>query len=629
MNIIGNSDIQFLNTLWGNLAIEELVRNNVKMFSISPGSRSTPLTAAAARNDRADKIIIYDERSSAFFALGYAQAKKMAAAVITTSGTAAANLFPAIVEASMSKIPMIILTADRPPELQDVGANQTINQNDLYGKYVKWFFNISCPDFNISPETLLTTIDYASYMSMNSPSGPVHLNFMFREPLEPVEAFTYRERIEKEGNYIKNIKKWILLSYPFTQYRMSLKKVEKEIFSYIKGILKNSSSGLVSIGRLNSDEERNQVSFLAEKLGWPVYADITSGLRFGRFGTNMIKHFDQELLNDAFNKKACPQTLLHFGGPITSKRFAQFFNSNRPEKHLVIKSDGSRFDPAHSVTDFIDADIDVFCKELLKVLDLSAGKNGLVCKDNKKVTEFKRFYDDCAKAAQGIIEKAVEKESEKVVVLDPGETAAKEAGQSNISEAAIARIVSGHIPEGSALFLSSSMPIRDMELYASEVNKNIITGTNRGASGIDGIISTAAGFSSGAEKICTLIIGDIAFIHDLNTLSVIKLNNSHLIIILINNHGGGIFDFLPISSSGDIFEKYFVTPHDFDFELAIRNFGISYFKVDDARAFTKTYTNALKKQGSTVIEVITERKYNLHFRRSIKKEIIETFLKKV
>jgi len=176
------------NELWGKLIIEELIRNNVNYFCISPGSRSTPLVCAAARNKKAQKVICFDERGNAFHALGYAQAAKKPAAVIVTSGTAAANLFPAIVEAHQSSIPMIILTADRPPELLDTGANQTINQVEIFGRYVKWFFGFPCPDKNINPKMILTAIDYAAYLSSRSPEGPVHINCMFREPLEPCEC---------------------------------------------------------------------------------------------------------------------------------------------------------------------------------------------------------------------------------------------------------------------------------------------------------------------------------------------------------------------------------------------------------------------------------------------------------
>src|SRR5450830_603279 len=176
-----------LNDLWGRLIIEELVRNGIDYFCISPGSRSTPLTAAAARNKKAKKIICFDERGSAFHALGYAQAKGQPAVVIVTSGTAVANLFPAVVEAHQNNIPMIVLTADRPPELMDVGANQTINQTNIFGIYAKWHFGFPCPDTNISPKMLLTAIDYAVYLSTSSPEGPVHINCMFREPLEPDE----------------------------------------------------------------------------------------------------------------------------------------------------------------------------------------------------------------------------------------------------------------------------------------------------------------------------------------------------------------------------------------------------------------------------------------------------------
>ncbi|NIR47646.1 2-succinyl-5-enolpyruvyl-6-hydroxy-3-cyclohexene-1-carboxylic-acid synthase, partial [candidate division KSB1 bacterium] len=190
-----------INALWGDLIVEELLRNDIDFFCISPGSRSTPLTVAVARKPRAKKQIMYDERSAAFFALGYVRATEKPAVLICTSGTAAANYYPAIIEAAMDYLPMIILSADRPPELRDTAANQTIRQPNLYSDYVKWKFDMPCPDLNIPPAMVLTTVDQLVYQSMRAPGGPVHLNCMFREPLAPIKA-------EVNPAYFNGLKKW-------------------------------------------------------------------------------------------------------------------------------------------------------------------------------------------------------------------------------------------------------------------------------------------------------------------------------------------------------------------------------------------------------------------------------------
>ncbi len=583
------------NELWGKLIIEELIRNNVNYFCISPGSRSTPLVCAAARNKKAQKVICFDERGNAFHALGYAQAAKKPAAVIVTSGTAAANLFPAIVEAHQSSIPMIILTADRPPELLDTGANQTINQVEIFGRYVKWFFSFPCPDKNINPKMILTAIDYAAYLSSRSPEGPVHINCMFREPLEPCECDEENE-FEKEDTF--NLGKWSKSKKPYTFYRSSkVTPADLNTVKQISEIIKEEQKGLISIGTLRTAEEKKEILKLVKKINWPVYADITSCLRLSdEINTNIIKHFDPEISSPGFNKKASPDTVIHFGGKITSKRFHQFLKQNHPENYIIIKDNPIRYDPVHLVTMHVESDIVTFCRDI----------SGMI--ETKEKTEFKYFYDIMAKKAQEIIEKFI------------NEKAAAD-------EIFVARCISEEIPDKSCLFLSNSMPVRDLELYGKSSSKEIIIGSNRGASGIDGIISSAIGFTNGFLKICTLLIGDIAFMHDLNSLSAINFLRKPLVIVVINNNGGGIFHFLPVVKIRDIFEKYFVAPHNLNFEGAAKTFKIKYFSVSGNNEFRKTYKDALKsaeeKNTSSIIEVFTDRENNLKLRKEIKYKIIK------
>ena len=198
-----NTNFPNINTLWAHLVIEELVRNGVTKFIISPGGRSTPLTAAAASHDLTEVIMHFDERGAAYYALGCSKAQNKPVALICTSGTATANYFPAIIEASMDFVPLIVLTADRPDELRDSGANQTIDQVNLYGNYPRFFFDMPSPTVEIEPEFIFTTIDQACYRSLTSPSGPVHLNFKFRDPLAPVgENINYKNYFNSISNYL-------------------------------------------------------------------------------------------------------------------------------------------------------------------------------------------------------------------------------------------------------------------------------------------------------------------------------------------------------------------------------------------------------------------------------------------
>ena len=589
-------DVNF-NELWGKIIIEELIRNGVNYFCISPGSRSTPLVCAAARNKKAQKIICFDERGSAFHALGYAQATNKPAAVIVTSGTAVANLFPAIVEAHQNNIPMIVLTADRPPELQDTGANQTINQVDIFGRFVKWFFGFPCPDQSIHPKMLLTAIDYAVYLSARSPEGPVQVNCMFREPLEPDE-YIGKNKPALEDQY--NLSNWNRSKSPYTLYSDSkITCSNPAAIKQISEIISKEDKGLISIGSLKTREERTEVLELVKKIKWPVYADITSSLRLNdEIGTNIIKHFDQEILSPEFNKKASPKTVIHFGGKITSKRLHQFINQNHPKNFIIVKDNPIRYDPIHLATHHVETDIVCFCHEISQLI--TSGRQ----------SDFKDFYSIRAEKVQEIIENNINEEAE-------------------ADEVFVSRCISKEIPDKSCLFLSNSMPIRDLELYGESSSKEILIGSNRGASGIDGIISSAIGFANGFEEICTLLIGDIAFIHDLNSLASVKSLKKAIIIVVINNNGGGIFHFLPIVKIKDIFEDYFAAPHNFNFEGAAKSFKINYFSTSKNKDFRKIYKNALKsaqeKESSSIIEVFTDREHNLRLRKEIKDKILKVF----
>ena len=574
-----------LNTFWARLIVEELVRCGVDYFCISPGSRSTPLTAAVALNPAAKSIICYDERGSAFHALGYARATNRPAAVITTSGTAAANLYPAVVEASTDHVPMVLLIADRPPELIDVGANQTMSQERLFGRFARWQFDLPCPVAEIAPEFVLTTIDQAVYQSGWGDSGPVHINCRYREPLVPDESYV-------DDAYTRNIQRWVSCETPYTSYSEPAVLPSSESIEIVCRIIGKADRGMLVVGRLSSQGQRDAVAGLAARLNWPVYADVTSGLRLGEVGTNVIRYFDQEFLSDEFNQQVCPEVVLHIGGRVTSKRVPQFFDANRCEHYIVIKDTPERFDPIHTVTMHVQGDIVAACDNLVanvKVRDAS---------------DYAKFFAERASDVSKLIARRI-------------------AEVSFINEPFVAAEVSRAIPEDSCLFLSSSMPIRDVDLYGVSGRKGLKVAANRGISGIDGVISTAAGFAAGSECVTTLVIGDLAFIHDLNGLSTLGKATYPVVIVLVNNKGGGIFHFLPISNHADVFEEFFATPHDFSFGGACQTFGLDYYNAHSKESFSQSYSSAVSSGRSAVIEVGTDRDDNLKLRRSIKKEIID------
>ena len=561
-----------LNIAWASILVEELIRNGVDYFCVSPGSRSSPLAIAVARNKNARSIICYDERGSSFHALGYARAKGRPAAVITTSGTAVANCFPTVIEASMDHVPLIILTADRPVELQDVKANQTIDQQNIFGRYVRYFFNLPCPETSIPPQMILTTIDHAVFRSMSPPKGPVHINCMFREPLSP-------EKRSFPDDYLIPIKDWLLSNRPYTEYHIPKPLIEDEEIKEISKIINDAENGLLILGRIDA-KEKEKVLKLLEKIDWPIFSDIRSNI----WTEKRISHFPLILSSI---EDISFDIVLHIGETVVSKHLIQLLERTKPF-YIVVKEHPFRQDPSHLSGMQIQADIGDFCEKIAPYLD----------------TKKSRSYD---------LLKEISFKTERML---------KEIFEKNgINEASLAYWISKYIPEKSGLFLSNSMPIRDMDMFGN-IRKDVIVEANRGASGIDGIIATSTGFASGLKRPVTLIIGDIAFIHDLNSLFILKKLNLPLVIILINNNGGGIFSFLPISGFPDLFEKYFVTPHNISsFKEIIESFGIRYLLIKDRDELLDAYRDSIKREDTSILEVRIERKKNKAFHMHIQKMI--------
>ncbi len=576
-----------LNALWANLIVEELVRSKVDYFCLSPGSRNSPLTVAIAYNKKNCRVIHYDERGTAFHALGYARATRRPAVLVCTSGTAVANFLPAIIEASMDMVPLIVLTADRPPELRHTGANQTIDQVKIFGSYTKWFFDLPCPDEMIAPEVVLTTIDQAVYRAMRAPAGPVHINCMFREPLAPIST-------QKDfGRYLSSIMGWMDNHRPYTEYSSPCIRPHVDVVEHVAGILNNVDRGILVVGRLTSKKEREAAQKISQILNWPTFADISSGLRLGVADDNVIAHFDQLLLSDEFVENCRPFSVIHFGGVPTSKRLLQLLEKGQPENYIMVAAHPFRHDPGHRVTMRLEADMTEFCEELIAHL----GKQ-------KRTSWLDGFV-----ARSQLIERIFKE------AIDADDT---------LSEPAVARLISQHIHTGSGLFLASSMPIRDMDMYADPQGSSVTVGCNRGASGIDGTIASAAGFTHGLNKPVTLLIGDLAFLHDVNSLALLKSLAKPLITVVINNDGGALFSFLPIAQVKEVFEPFFGTPHGLSFDKATDMFGIDYYCPDSKESFITSYISAQKENRSAIIEIKSDRSENFRIHQEIEKRIKST-----
>ena len=574
-----------INSFWAYLIVEELIRNQVTYFCISPGSRSTPLTIAAATHPAVESTICYDERGASYFAIGYARAVKKPAVVICTSGTALANCLPAVIEASNDMIPIIIISADRPPELRETGANQTIDQVKIFQNYTRWEHDLPCPTEAIKPAMVLTTIDQAIYRSITITGGPVHINCMFRDPLIPLT-----QPISK--NYLSLLSTWYNSRIPYTSYAGSLSQISTYSYKDLAKKINKIKKGILVAGKLNTKEEQNAVVKLSERLGWPVFADILSGLRLQKSIKTLLSYFDQFLLSESFSVNIKPDMILHLGGKITSKRFNTFIEKQVDLEYIRIKNHPARFDDQHKVSIHIQSDLLTFCSNIISHLHSSI---------NSSWSE--QFY---------MYNTRINKKIDQYLGEDD-----------KLNEISLARILSKQMQKDHGLFLANSMPIRDMDMYGALNSDYFTIDANRGASGIDGTIATAAGFTAGLKKPVTVILGDLALLHDLNSLSILHTLKVPFLIIVINNHGGGIFSFLPVANFPDLFEEYFAAAHSMDFKFITKMFNIDYQQPVTIRDFIDIFRKKVKNNRPCLIEIQTNRKKNYQLHENLQKKIIK------
>jgi 2-succinyl-5-enolpyruvyl-6-hydroxy-3-cyclohexene-1-carboxylate synthase len=579
-----NRDTPRANRLWAYLIVEELIRCGVDFFCVAPGSRSTPLVAALAANEKARSLIHFDERGTAFAALGYARATGRAAAWITTSGTAVANGLPAVVEAATDGVPMILLTADRPPELRQTGANQTIDQPDIFGDYVRWRFDLPAPDPGIDPAMVLTTVDQAAYRAGRTPQGPVHLNLMFREPLLPEPG---------DEPVLSGPSSWVQGDRPYTRYAATKPAVDEMEVHRLWETLRPVKRGLVVAGRLASRKQGEAVLRLADTLGWPLLPDIGSQVRLGSEG--LAAHYDALVAGDSFAGSHAPEAVVHVGGRALSKRLEQFLASSRPDPYVVVRENPFRLDPAHRVTHSVEANVLDFCSALAR-----AAAEDPPAMDSSWTAGWLKASEEVGRHLDGDL-----------------------SGEPN--EPLVARVLSQNAPPDHGLVVASSMPVRDLDTYATTNGAPVPVAANRGASGIDGTVATAAGFARGLGRPVTLLIGDLALLHDMNSLAMLR--DVHVVVVVLNNDGGGIFSFLPIARHEGFFETYFGTPQGVGFEPAAKMFGLAYEHPGTMEGFVEAYRSAWARGSSTLIEIETDRGENVTLHRRLLQEVADRVAK--
>jgi len=565
------------NTIWSDLFVSRLVELGVKNACISPGSRSTSLTLAFASNKNINIYNIVDERSSAFFALGLAKKTKSPVVVVTTSGTAVAELFPAIIEAYYQRIPLIICTADRPPSLINSGANQTINQHNIYKDHIRFFIDAGLPDVknlkkikNIAEDA----IRYSCFLDR----GPVHINMPFEKPFEPNNNTDIID--------LKVMEKCFLHS----SFELEAREKKKINFNSLSDKFSKKERGLILIGYNNYGPDfASLLSKLSKTLGYPVYIDGASHLRFGFVQKELvIDNFTAIVRADGFKKKYDPDIIIQFGGTPTANVVLEFFKNSKAEK-ILINEYGDRNDPSFTAKTILSINPEEFCISLLENI---VKRNKRSSTANQWKNSFVKMNQFASTLKKEIIEDAPRIHEGKVI--------------SELIKA---------LPAKCNLMISNSLPIRDIDFFAGQTKKQIHSYTNRGASGIDGITSTSLGIAKASKEPTILLTGDLAFYHDMNGLHNSYKYKIPLTVILINNGGGGIFESLPISKYSEFFKNNFLTPLNLDFKKFVEGYKGTFSRIKSWNELRIQLSLAVKSKRLTVLELKTDAVLSLKYRQ--------------
>ncbi len=576
--------------------VDELQRAGVRNVVICPGSRSTPLAFVFADQPRMRVWMHVDERSAAYFGLGMAKRLRQPVALLCTSGTAAANFMPAVVEAKLTHVPLLVLTADRPHELRDNGAPQSIDQNRLYGTYVKEFVEVALPEATDAALRYIRTLASRAAASVQAnPAGPVHLNFPFREPLtpEPVSGQSLPSLAQRDAwqGRPDNI--------PYVEVQAASLGIPADAtLERIMEMVSRARRGLIIVGPNDDPTLLEPVARLACRLGYPVLADPLSQLRCGSHDRDMIlSSYDAFLRIDAFSESAQPELILRFGAMPTSKPLLLYMKRYASCPLVVIDGYGGWEEPTQLASQLIHVSPVALCQGLLAALDLSVEREE---PQPPVIQEWVALWRDADTVTRRTLERVIQDFNE-------------------LFEGRVFSELAGLLPDGTTLYTGNSMPVRDLDTFFGGSERLIRFMGNRGANGIDGLISSALGASAGGgqDDSTVLVIGDLSFFHDLNGLLAARLHRLNLTIVLINNDGGGIFSFLPQAAYPEHFEQLFGTPTGLDFRLAVQMFGGRFQRVEDWEQFRDAVNLGRATGGLHVIEVPTERASNVRMHRQL------------
>ena len=555
--------------------VDELARCGLREACTSPGSRSTPLVLSLAREARIRATSHIDERSGGFFGLGLAKTSGRPVALACTSGTAAANYAPAVIEAHEARVPLLVLTADRPPELRDLGAGQTIDQVKLYGSAAKWYLEVD--EHPATPERMRWMRQLACrafWTALDGRPGPVHLNFSLREPLVLEEPLPDEE---PGGGGRDGGRPW--LTRPWVRAEAGPRSIDA-----IAADLTARPRAVLVAGRNERDPQLGPaLASFAESAAIPLLAEPLSGARRGQAS---VAHYDALLREPAWAEAHKPDLVLRVGDLPTSKPLRQWLHALPDAIQIAFDPEHAWQDPAGFVSTIVGAD---------PRLTLATVGERLPPKRD-------RVWLDGWLAADGAAARVIG------AMLDPRV----------LSEPLVAAELGARLPPNATLVVASSMPVRDVETFFPTREDAPRVLANRGANGIDGTVSTAFGAAAAAPHgPAVLLTGDVALAHDVGGLLAARRLGLKLTIVVIDNDGGGIFDFLPVSTQGEDYVQHVATPHGLDFEHAAALYDCGFERAADQAGFRAALGRALAADRTTIVSVRTDREANVRLHREI------------
>ena len=555
------------------LVVGGLAKAGVAHFVVSPGSRNTPLILAleqiAAHVDSPDIHIhrILDERSAGFFALGLGRASGRPAALICTSGTAAAHYYPAVIEASQSGIGMLMLTADRPEELRGVGALQTIDQNKLFGDYVRKFLDLGTPGEQGPTDAWVVATAQRAYQACSGENaGPVHLNLPFREPLwnpdEPQQP-------------------WALPNQPAVV--QGRKVLDPGQIRDLRKTLGEASRGVIivgpRVGALGEHEAQfaKNIADLSRQLRWPIIAEPGSGVRCQLANDRLVTAADVLLRSEQFGASVAPNLVLRFGKTVTSKA-VRLWAAGHGCPTILVENSGSWHDPDSAATQVVTAE--------------PASVVASLCQESGKISTCDNWLPTWQRAQEIALAHIARLSND------------------HFWEGGVARQVAAALPEHGLLHVANSMPIRDLDAMAEKFSAGVTLFHHRGANGIDGSLSALLGEATALGQPAVLLCGDLSFLHDLGALNLAAQEVRPVTVVVIDNRGGGIFEHLPISQHSEYFERNFITPHEQDLVTLCRGAGLRACQATSAQALSSVLAEESLRPGVGVVVVPSDREAN-------------------